>query len=392
MSVKNKLACFVSVAALLTVGCDRGPSSSKPVKQSGPSIKRLRDKEEVLEDLIGMDAYVYEFSGTFLELWLECELENTETKEKELLPSFGPVTVAREAFEGRTGSIAQKLTGTIVVCETDGGSTVKLRVSADVPHAEPAASDPQGETTSVMHHGTTGVAQFTNIPIPAMPKASTDGPTTSGRGSAGSDLPDVVELPKESGKEFTVLWFSREEHQDKPGAIPPEKAASRKVTVRLKGRLLAEHVPEYKKELDDSTAVTSLESLDASIQRYDTGSVRQVYFGQSSNVTDDDLTHLRGLPNLESVEIHSPKITDAGLGHLKTLTALKELDLRSTNVTDAGLEHLKVLIELKTLNLHETKVTLEGVKELERALPQCRIWGGPVTPEAEPEAQPTEAT
>ncbi len=389
MLIKNRLFCFVSVAVLLTTGCDKGTS---PVKQSGPSIKRLPEKETVLEDLLDLDAYVYEFSGTFLELWLECELENTETKDRELLPSFGPATVARAAFEGRTGSIAQKLTGTIVVWETDGGSTLRLRVSAEVSHADPAASDPQEEITSVTRHGTTGVAEFTEMTIPAMPKASTDGPTRSGSGSAGSDIPDVVQLPKEAGKEFVIFWYSREEHQYEPGTTSREKAASRKVTVRLKGRLLAEQVPEYKSEPDDGTAVTALESLDANIQRYDTGNVRRVYFGQSNEVTDDELTHLRGLPNLESLEIHSPKITDAALEHLRTLTALKKLDLRSTNVTDAGLEHLKGLTKLKTLNLHETKVTHEGVKALEQALPQCKIWGSPVTPEAELEAQPSKST
>ncbi len=376
MSIKNKLVCFVSVAVLLTTGCDRGTS---PVKPSGPSVRRLPEKEAVLEDLLDLDAYVYEFSGTFLELWLECEVEDAKTKEKELLSSFGPVTVARERFEGRTGSIAERLNGKIVLWEADEGSVLKLRVSADVPKVEPSASDRPG--------GTTGVGGSTSLRIPAMPNESSL--SGSGGGGRGSRVSDVVELPKETGKEFTVFWYSREEHQYTPGLA--EKSASRTITVRLKGRLLAEEVPVYRNEPDDSAAVTALESLDASIQRYDTGSVRQVYFGQSNEATDDDLTHLCGLPNLESVEIHSPKITDAGVGHLRTLTALKKLGLRSTNVTDAGLEHLKGLIELKTLNLHGTKVTNEGVKELEQALPQCRIWSDPVTPEAEPEAQPTEA-
>ena len=46
-------------------------------------------------------------------------------------------------------------------------------------------------------------------------------------------------------------------------------------------------------------------------------------------------------------------MTDAGLEHLKGLSQLQRLDLASTQVTDAGLEHLKGLTQLQTLDLAE---------------------------------------
>ncbi|MCH8921615.1 MAG: hypothetical protein IIA67_00530, partial [Planctomycetes bacterium] len=64
---------------------------------------------------------------------------------------------------------------------------------------------------------------------------------------------------------------------------------------------------------------------------------------QDTNITDDELKHIRGLTNLESVSFAGTKVTDAGLEHLKGLKNLQGLGLSSTNITDAGLEHLKGL-------------------------------------------------
>lgn len=66
-------------------------------------------------------------------------------------------------------------------------------------------------------------------------------------------------------------------------------------------------------------------------------------------------------------------VTDAGLVHLKGLTELQSLDLMATNVSDAGLEHLRGLTRLQSLNLMATKVTDAGVKDLQMALPNCKI-------------------
>ena len=66
------------------------------------------------------------------------------------------------------------------------------------------------------------------------------------------------------------------------------------------------------------------------------------------------------------------KVTDAGLKELKDLTQLKELVLNG-QVTDAGLKELKDLKQLTWLYLGGSKVTDAGVKELQAALPKCKI-------------------
>ena len=48
-------------------------------------------------------------------------------------------------------------------------------------------------------------------------------------------------------------------------------------------------------------------------------------------------------------------MTDAGLEHLKGLTQVQSLNLSQTEVTDAGLKHLKGLTQLQSLNLAEPR-------------------------------------
>ena len=77
------------------------------------------------------------------------------------------------------------------------------------------------------------------------------------------------------------------------------------------------------------------------------------------------------------------KVTDAGLADLRGLSNLQSLDLKETRVTDAGLVHLKGLSNLQSLDLNGTKVTYAGVERLRRALPKCSIaWNPPALPAA----------
>jgi hypothetical protein len=76
-------------------------------------------------------------------------------------------------------------------------------------------------------------------------------------------------------------------------------------------------------------------------------------------MTDDSLTHLATLANLEGLALHRGGLTDEGIQRLAALPKLKELDLtRCPAVTEAG------------------------VTRLGGALPNCRItWeGGVVEP------------
>ena len=81
-------------------------------------------------------------------------------------------------------------------------------------------------------------------------------------------------------------------------------------------------------------------------------------------ITDADLARLRGLPQLESLEIADCPITDAGLANLAGLTELQILYLSDVPITDRGLAHLGDLDRLTVLSLQNTKITGKGLVHL----------------------------
>ena len=94
----------------------------------------------------------------------------------------------------------------------------------------------------------------------------------------------------------------------------------------------------------------------------------------ATQVTDAGLVHLKGLDKLQALDLAFTKITDSGLVHLKGLVKLQTLDLMvCTQITDAGLVHLKGLARLQELNLRLTKITDSGVTDLKKSLPNCKI-------------------
>jgi len=92
----------------------------------------------------------------------------------------------------------------------------------------------------------------------------------------------------------------------------------------------------------------------------------QVPFGLdlSLRLTDSGLVDLRGLNNLQWLDLRETQITDAGLKELAALKNLQWLDLSRTQITDAGLKELAALKNLQWLNLSLTKITDAGLKEL----------------------------
>ena len=93
------------------------------------------------------------------------------------------------------------------------------------------------------------------------------------------------------------------------------------------------------------------------------------------STTDEQLAEkLKGLVNLETLNLSYTKITDTWLVHLKGFTNLETLDLRwCEKITDKGLVHLKGLSKLESLNLNGTKITDAGVKSIQESLPDCKI-------------------
>lgn len=129
----------------------------------------------------------------------------------------------------------------------------------------------------------------------------------------------------------------------------------------------------------------------------DLPSVETIWLGESE-VSDDDLRHLRPLRHLTGLGLEHTQIGDNGLVYLEKLTKLHMLLLDGTRVTDAGMEHLQGLTnleewlglgrtritdasikyfknftKLREINLERTKVTERGVLELKAALPNLHI-------------------
>ena len=94
-------------------------------------------------------------------------------------------------------------------------------------------------------------------------------------------------------------------------------------------------------------------------------------------ITDAGLKHLKDLPNLTSLNLSGCwRITNAGLEHLKSLTNLTSLDLRDcSKITDAGLGHISGLTNLTSLELGWCdQITNDGVNWLKKHLPNLKIY------------------
>jgi hypothetical protein len=198
-----------------------------------------------------------------------------------------------------------------------------------------------------------------------------------------------------------------------PGGEPPGPEALRNALgldflanaaeVTLSGLLVTDAQLVYLKELP---ALKSLYLIDTGIsdaglkQLQDLPQLEHLVL-QGSQVSDSCLEHLKGLKHLRRLELCGDQTTDAVLQHLKSLPHLEELNLDHTHLTNAGLqqlgrmrqlriltldathltdtdlEHLKGLDRLQELYLYDKDIaiTKEGLQSLQRALPNCRLFG-----------------
>lgn len=83
-----------------------------------------------------------------------------------------------------------------------------------------------------------------------------------------------------------------------------------------------------------------------------------------AGITDNGLSALQGLANLEVLMLDDTKVTDAGMVHLRELAHLKVLNLSKTAVSDAGIARLKALPELEELYLSSTSITGSGFRNV----------------------------
>jgi hypothetical protein len=94
------------------------------------------------------------------------------------------------------------------------------------------------------------------------------------------------------------------------------------------------------------------------------------------------LKYIAGLTSLKKLDLGGASVTDDSLMHITGLQNLAELSLQGhgfqngeaiSEITDKAVKHLVKLKGLKSLNIKSTRISAEGVKQLEAALPDCKI-------------------
>jgi Leucine-rich repeat (LRR) protein len=101
--------------------------------------------------------------------------------------------------------------------------------------------------------------------------------------------------------------------------------------------------------------------------------LRKLTVSDNQTITGAGLANIKELTQLQALYVRYTPVGDAGSAHLEELTHLHTLYLHDTGITDAGLEHIKTLTQLKSLYLRESRVTDAGVRDLQNALPNCKI-------------------
>ncbi|WP_165071997.1 leucine-rich repeat domain-containing protein [Paludisphaera rhizosphaerae] len=84
----------------------------------------------------------------------------------------------------------------------------------------------------------------------------------------------------------------------------------------------------------------------------------------NSGVSDEALSHLKGLPNLQILWLEGTGVGDAGLSHLADLIHLRSLSLDKTSIRGPELAHLSSLRELELLTLRDSALTDQGMPHL----------------------------
>lgn len=93
-----------------------------------------------------------------------------------------------------------------------------------------------------------------------------------------------------------------------------------------------------------------------------------------SQITDASLDRLSQLNEISALLFFDTDITDAGLSRIKDFKGLTMLYLGQPKVTDTGLTHLKEATQLRVLNFRGTMGTDASIADLQKALPNCKIY------------------
>jgi Leucine-rich repeat (LRR) protein len=90
-------------------------------------------------------------------------------------------------------------------------------------------------------------------------------------------------------------------------------------------------------------------------------------------LTDEDLAHIKNIPDLFSLVVIETNITDDGLKHIGEMQELRILLINHNIISDKGLIHLYALQNLEQIYLDHTQVTENGVRQLVAHLPNLKL-------------------
>lgn len=107
--------------------------------------------------------------------------------------------------------------------------------------------------------------------------------------------------------------------------------------------------------------------LNAVINKIDLGPRERIVDGQRhitlTGWDQHDYAILRQRPDVAVLQMANPDVTDETISQLRTLTQLEELDLNDTQITDAALSTLAELPKLARLRLRGTQFTDDGFRQ-----------------------------
>ncbi len=93
-------------------------------------------------------------------------------------------------------------------------------------------------------------------------------------------------------------------------------------------------------------------------------SLQVLDFNASGRVTDAGFSFVRSLSNLRTLNLGGTRISDAGLANLNGLQNLETLHLWLTTISDDGLQHISKLPKLTMVNLWDAQISDKGLKQL----------------------------
>jgi hypothetical protein len=88
---------------------------------------------------------------------------------------------------------------------------------------------------------------------------------------------------------------------------------------------------------------------------------------------DKEMPILAKLTNLRVLRLENGSVGDKSAAHWASFPKMRVLHLQDCHVTDKSVPALKKMTSLRELNIRGTFITQAGVKELQAALPQCKI-------------------